>query len=386
MKSTLTFELENFLNDIILCNRSRCGFCKAGCTTYVLTALEPLSARGRNTLSLAVIDGTLDKWDILTKTFFTCTLCGFCKEACPLKINTPEIIKSFRKYFIKEGFRDPFVEKIVFNIKKNSNPYGVQKEMMTLWAKDLSFSKKSKTLFYGGCVYPYKYPNILKSTVQVIQEIANVKMNVIFDEVCCGYPLLAMGYQNEFEELVKKNITLFFKNNVETIVTACPTCSETLSEYVEYEEQADFKVYHAIEYVNEYIEKGNFDYKLALDSFLKVTYQDPCHLARYRRVINEPRNIIRSINGLEFREMPHTKFEARCCGGGGEMAVLDPMLAVEVAKNRLKEATEINVDAIITACPTCKSMFDLVVKREKARLLILDIFELLKKVCKLGGL
>lgn len=379
MKSPLSFELEKFLNDIILCNRSRCGFCKTSCATYAVSALEPLSARGRNTLSLALIDGTIDELGVLAKRFLACTLCGFCKETCPLKINTPEIIRSFRKYFVKKGFSEPFAEKIVFSMQKNSNPYGVQKEMMARWAKDIPFSKKSKILFYSGCVYPYKYPKILKSIVQTIQEIVDVKMNVIFDEVCCGHPLFAMGYQDEFEELVKKNVMLFLKNDVETIVTACPTCSETLSRYVEYYGQANFKVYHAIEYVSEFIEKGNFDFRSDIDQSLKVTYHDPCHLARYRRVINEPRKVIKSISGLEFREMSHTKFETRCCGGGGEMAVVEPRLAVEIAKNRLKEATELNVDAVITACPTCKSMFDLVVKREKAKLLILDIFELLRR-------
>jgi len=377
--------IDKFLNDITLCNRSRCGFCKTGCATYAVSTLEPLSARGRNTLAMAIIDGVIEESDILVDKFLTCTLCGLCKEICPLQINTPEIVKTFRRHFIENGFHNLYVKKLVSNIKKYSNPYGEPREIRTMWARNLSFSKKSKTLFYSGCVYPYRYPEVLKSTVQIIHGTANVSMNFAEqEELCCGYPLFVAGYQEEFEEVVKENTKLFLKNSIETIITACPSCAETFSKYIEYNGQADFKVYHVVEYLSELIDNNGFDVEVTIDFPLKVTYHDPCHLARYKRVINEPRKIIRSIAGLEFREMRHAKFEAQCCGGGGGMLVVEPRLSMEVAKNRLKEAAETGADVIITACPTCKNMFDLAIKRGKDKLSTLDIFELLERAIKAG--
>lgn len=384
MKHISSFD--KFLNDITLCNRSRCGFCKTGCATYNISTLEPLSARGRNTLAMAIIDGVAEETDNLTEKFFTCTLCGFCKEICPLQINTPEIVEAFRRYFLKKGFHNLYVKKLVFNIKKYSNPYGESKEIRTTWARNLSFSEKSKVLFYSGCVYPYKHPNILRSIAQIIQGVANVDLNFAEqEERCCGYPLFAAGHQEKFEDIVKENTKLFLKNDIETIVTACPSCAETLSKYIEYCEQADFKVYHAVEYLCELIDNNRLNTEgLSFDSPLKVTYHDPCHLARYRRVINEPRKIIQSISNLEFREMHHAKFEAQCCGGGGGMLVVNPKLSLEIAKNRLREAEEIGASVVVTACPTCKSMLDLAIKCEKDKLFTLDIFELLEKAINEG--
>jgi heterodisulfide reductase subunit D len=70
-------------------------------------------------------------------------------------------------------------------------------------------------------------------------------------------------------------------------------------------------------------------------------------------IFDEPRDILRAL-GVELVEMEHNRMFSTCCGGGGGVADTDPALAMEVAKNRVRDALEVGVETIITVCPTCE--------------------------------
>lgn len=369
---------DNLLKDLIYCNRSRCGFCETGCPTYIVSRLEPLSARGRNTVALSLIEGIFPISQGLTERFLICTLCGFCEERCPLQVSTLKIIKNMRRYFVDKGYYNPYVKSLIESIRNFSNPYGKQNEERGKWVNDLMFQQNSKTLFYGGCVYSYMLPQTLKSIAQIIIKTGKQISYLGSSEMCCGYPLFICGYQREFEEIAMKNVNLFLKNDIQEIIVACPACAETFSRYPEYVEKADFKVYHVLEFLNEAIEQGQI--QPSREVSLKVTYHDPCHLARYLRIVDEPRKIIRSVPGVELREMFHAKFEARCCGGGGGLLTVNPKMSLQISMNRIQEAKETNAEAIVTACPTCETTLNAVIKREKRKdLIVVDIIDLLSR-------
>jgi Fe-S oxidoreductase len=51
--------------------------------------------------------------------------------------------------------------------------------------------------------------------------------------------------------------------------------------------------------------------------------------------------------------MVHSGLFSTCCGGGGGVSAVDQRLAAEVSKNRVRDAVEVGVSTIISACPTC---------------------------------
>lgn len=53
-------------------------------------------------------------------------------------------------------------------------------------------------------------------------------------------------------------------------------------------------------------------------------------------------------------EMEHHGIFSTCCGGGGGVLDVDRDLAIEVAKNRVRDAVAVGVNTIVTACPTCQ--------------------------------
>ena len=372
---TMQFIPDELLKELIYCNRSRCGFCKTGCPTYTVSTLEPLSARGRNTLTLSVVEGVLPISRGLAERFLTCTLCSFCVERCPLQVSTVKIFENMRRYFVDKGYHNYYIKNLIESVRIFSNPYNKPKEERGEWAKGLVFKRDSKTLLYGGCVYSYKLPQTLRAIAETITKAGKQISYLASSELCCGYPLFMAGYQKEFGELAKENVELFLKNGVEEIIAACPACTETFSHYPEYIRKADFKVYHILKYLVEAIERAWIQPSREIP--LKVTYHDPCHIVRYLRMADEPRKVIQSIPGISLKEMAHAKFETRCCGGGGGLLTVNPKMSLEIAANRILEAEETNAETIVTACPTCESVLEAIIKRERKNLNVRDVVELL---------
>jgi Fe-S oxidoreductase len=89
-----------------------------------------------------------------------------------------------------------------------------------------------------------------------------------------------------------------------------------------------------------------------------VTYHDPCYLGRYNRIFDEPREIIRSIPGLNLVEMTHHGADSLCCGGGGGRMWQDLKVEVKMSDVRIREAEATGAQILVTACPFCRIMLE----------------------------
>jgi Fe-S oxidoreductase len=77
-------------------------------------------------------------------------------------------------------------------------------------------------------------------------------------------------------------------------------------------------------------------------------------MVRYMSLVEEPRRILRSIEGVSLEEPEWTRGEwATCCGGGGGFETVFPELSEVLAVNRVKELLETKPDIIVTHCPGC---------------------------------
>ena len=104
---------------------------------------------------------------------------------------------------------------------------------------------------------------------------------------------------------------------------------------------------------------------------------------KYRRGINgvydPPRNIIKSIPGLDFVEMYRIREYAWCCGAGGGVIDAYPDFGVWTAAERLREAKAVGAEAIVSACPWCKRVFLDAASKTGDKIKVLDVIELIEE-------
>jgi Fe-S oxidoreductase len=91
----------------------------------------------------------------------------------------------------------------------------------------------------------------------------------------------------------------------------------------------------------------------------------------------QPRNIVNSIPGVKFVEMPRMRENAFCCGAGRGTTEAFPELASFSAKHRLEEVREVGAEALVSACPWCKNNFAKAVKENGDNVKVMDISELI---------
>ena len=81
------------------------------------------------------------------------------------------------------------------------------------------------------------------------------------------------------------------------------------------------------------------------------TWHDPCHLGSGQGIKGQPRDILKQIPGVTFKEM---KYPCQCCGAGGGIKAGHPEIAMTLAKEKAKMIEDTGAESVITICPFCQ--------------------------------
>jgi Fe-S oxidoreductase len=114
----------------------------------------------------------------------------------------------------------------------------------------------------------------------------------------------------------------------------------------------------------------------------KVTYHDPCYLGRHNKVFEEPRKVLESIPGLELIELPDSREDSLCCGGGGGRIWMETKREERFSELRIQQALDIGAEVLVISCPYCMLNFnDSLLSMGKEDVLeVKDVSELVSEV------
>jgi len=370
-------------NELLAC--TFCGFCRLGCPTFSVTHRESRNARGRNVLAFNLLNGTIELSKDLSEAFYSCTTCQACTYYCPAQIKVDEVIEEVRKKLYKAGLTPSPVLGVRDNIYKTGNVYASAKADRTdIYPPALKekvrngqLKPKAETLLFMGCVPSYLDMKMVPSLIKPL-DVAKVDYTTLAaEEGCCGFPLFLMG-NDEFEQHAEKVIERIKATGARELVTPCAGCYKTFKKLYPQIGDLGLEVYHSVHYLEKLITEGRITFKTELGK--KVTYHDPCDLGRAFSIFEEPRNILKSIPGLEFVEMARNRLQARCCGGGGGVLANNPEMAVDMAAERVQDALDVGADIIVSGCAACKDNLrkgaKTFPKEVRGKLKIMDITEI----------
>jgi Fe-S oxidoreductase len=88
----------------------------------------------------------------------------------------------------------------------------------------------------------------------------------------------------------------------------------------------------------------------------RVTYHDPCNIARAGRITEEPREILRAIC-KDYVEMTPNRTQNYCCGGGGGTVSIDEIRAFRTGPLGRRKAEQIRATGaryLVAPCANCK--------------------------------
>jgi Fe-S oxidoreductase len=238
-------------------------------------------------------------------------------------------------------------------------------------------------VYFPGCMATFRTKNIAKSTIELLGK-AGVEFKLLGkDEWCCGSVLLRTGEQEGAKKTAEHNIQAFKDADANEVVTSCAGCFRTLKkDYQDLFGEQDFEVYHIVQFIKRLIDDGKLKFS---KKDLKVTYHDPCHLGRHSKVYEEPRDILKSMPGVELVEMQRNRANARCCGAGGGVASAFKELAEDMADSRIEEAVETGAEVLVSPCPFCVYALKSAAERVNADIKVMDLVELLNEAALPGA-
>ena len=378
---------------------TKCGRCQEACPANAVGA--PLSPRdvilslrefANNTLNAKEIPKEAeldihgkDVGQVFMETLWSCRTCLACVEICPVAVEHVPIIVQMRRNLVEQGMMDPLLEKTLQTIHKTGNSFGESKRKRAAWAKDLPFEIKDArkepvdVLWFVGDYASFDPRNqkVTRAFARLMHE-AGVDFGLLFEgELNAGNDVRRVGEEGLYEFLATSNIQSLADCEFNSIVTTDPHSYNTIrNEYPDF--GGSFEIQHYSTVVKQLIEQGKLKLKKKLD--YKVTFHDPCHLGRFNKGYDAPRDIIKML-GCDLVEMGRNRDNSFCCGaGGGRIWIPDPVGTEKPSANRMREATVIDgLDVFVVSCPKDLTMFEDALKTSgyEGKFVVRELIELI---------
>jgi Fe-S oxidoreductase len=208
------------------------------------------------------------------------------------------------------------------------------------------------------------------------------------EETCTGDPARRAGNEYLYMQLAEQNVATLNQYKPKKIVTACPHCFNTLlNEYPDL--GGKYEVVHHSDFLMALLAEGKLRPTRGVHG--RVVYHDSCYLGRYNNVYDSPREILKSIPGVELVEAEWSREKGLCCGAGGAQMWMEEQNNDRVNKRRTLQLLNTGADTVASGCPFCHTMLTDGIKAFEDQPVLknrvveqLDIAVLLERACGLS--
>ena len=381
----------------------KCGNCMGECPVYQETLEEPLVARGKLGLIESLGDGDIELNQRVGKILAQCLLCGTCAENCPNGVRADEIIRDARALLVDEKGLS-LTKKAIFRLLETEHllpmlvkggeklqnlflkklpddsglrlrfplPYLDRRRFIPPLANEFFLDRHSGWIraekeimrvgLFVGCVGNYLFPRIGEAVLRLFPS-NGISLYIPKDQGCCGLPAYGSGDEATPQSLARRNIEAFPLEELDEIIAPCASCAAMLKlDYPRLFPESDPLAPKVRAFTAKVSESSRFLWKLMEKiapparegkkegRILRVTYHDPCHLRRKLGVFQEPRNLLKAQEGIEYVEMAAAH---RCCGQGGSFNIAHYDLSLAILDRKMKAIEDTAADVVATACSGC---------------------------------
>jgi glycolate oxidase iron-sulfur subunit len=392
----LTTKPFDLLSDDDLATCVHCGLCLDACPTFRTTGLETESPRGRIYLMTQWKRGTLPFEEEQVRHIDLCLGCRTCEAVCPSGVPYGRIIEAGRAEV--EKLRRPTVKRTVASVAlRQLLPHpGRLRALgsMTRAAQALKLTsvvrpgrqlpklrpqfkapagnvapaigeRKHRVAFLVGCVMPILYPQSHEAAVKLLQ-LAGCEVWFPPGERCCGALFAHNGDLETAEQLRDENSRTYLSGKFDALVVDSAGCGAHLKDFYP-------ELKGRVKDITEWLAEIGLP-EPTRQTKLRVTYQDACHLAHAQRIRKQPRDLIRSVPGVQLVEMRHPEI---CCGAAGLYSTLEPSMSNRILQEKLDDLTATRADVVVSANPGCQMQLEAGLRARKSPMRVQHVVELL---------
>lgn len=384
------------LSDDDLATCVHCGLCLDACPTFRATGLETESPRGRIYLMTQWKRSTLPFDEEQVRHIDLCLGCRTCEAVCPSGVPYGRIIEAGRadvedarrpafkrrasRLALRQLLAHPTRLRALGSVTRVAQTVGLTsvvrsgRQLPRLRGQfrppanrvaPAIGERKHRVAFLVGCVMPILYPQSHQAAVKLLQ-LAGCEVWFPAAERCCGALFAHNGDLDSAERLRDANARVYAAEQFDALVVDSAGCGAHLKDFYP---TLKGKVKDLSEWLAEVTLPAP-----TREVKLRVTYQDACHLAHAQRIKKQPRDLIRSLPGVELVEMRHPDI---CCGAAGLYSTLEPEMSKRILEEKLDDLATTRAELVVVGNPGCQMQLESGLRSRRSATKVAHLAELL---------
>ncbi len=381
-----------------------CGLCLPSCPTYLETGKERHSPRGRISLMRAIADDEMEATKGFAEEMSYCLGCLACTTACPAGVDYGTLFETARaeaersrapaspgrslvrrftlrfllvrpwalhlqgrvlRFYESSGLRGLLRKSGIFALLPRRIGE-LERQMLRIRPKysDEIISgvekprgpTRHRVAMLTGCIQDIAFSDVNRATVDVLLE-NGCEVTTPRSQSCCGSLHVHNGDLETARELARRQIDSIGASRFDAIISNSAGCGSHLKRYGHLLSDDPAYARRAAEWsakvrdISEWLVQIGFRTPRSAASPTAVTYHEACHLCHGQKISAQPREILRSIPGLDLRECAEATM---CCGSAGVYSLTQPGTAAWLRDRKVGHIRSTGATVVATANPGCQ--------------------------------
>jgi Fe-S oxidoreductase len=330
-----------------------CPMCYAGDRLAGVVARESYAPRGRAAILFAMERGLLPADATVADIMYTTLNDGLLRQWCVGNFDHEELVLDARAKLFAGGLAPAGV---VRHLETARAALGGESDAAAMLGEaGARVEARAEVLLLTGCLGHGEANAARAEAIRFARllNMARVPFSVLPVRTSCGWPFYQGGDLDGARRCSVELADAIRKSGASTVVTLDADCLRMLQTRIRRfgGDLGAARAVHVTALLAGWLEEGRLRARKAVAA--RVTYQDPCSLARYCDELESPRRVLGHVVEGPLLEMEKHGKWSNCCGGGGLLGVHRPDLAAAVAARRLEDAAATGAEILVTACAGC---------------------------------
>jgi heterodisulfide reductase subunit D len=386
--------LDEWRNAAYNCYSSGHKFCREVCPVMQVTRDEAHTPTAFHANVVAMEKGHLGIEDV-ARDYVHCTMCGACELRCPntlftgdfyrFRQRTVDLVKAVRTLAVENEIHQPNWKRWNDLTDRWGNEpvlgwnLEVSQSKVRNWATGLDIPVGGETILFCDCEAAFYRTSVPRAVALVLQK-AGVEFGLMREQWCCGGPAYEMGYNDLGYRMAEHNVADWRKVGAKRILCLDPHDYLTFVDVYPklFGDDYDFEIVLVVDLVAELIREGRLELTVPIDR--TVTYHDACRLNKRMGIHESPREVLRAIPGITFKDVDHVTQWSYCSGAGGGLPLERPDITAEISRRRIEQAALLEVDTLVSACPWSERPLE-----EQGKDQGIEVYDLMELVAEAAG-
>jgi Fe-S oxidoreductase len=318
--------------------------CRHACPTAQASSRESRTPSAKSTLGHLWEAGHLTLDDDLRQAFYDCCHCGLCQEYCEVDgVDMIAQTRHLRARLVAENAAHPAITAWAAIVSETGLPPGTDPGILAHFTVD---APAARTVILMGMAAARWDPDVIAAVLAQAGQRQEAVATLGALETPTGGEAWDLGLVDLARSQAQTLCDKLDTGPWERVVCLDPADALTL--------QQDWPALGVIlskpvVTLTVWLAENPVFYT---ETWERIAFHDTSALARGLNEVDGPRALIRA-SGAELVEPLYHGKESRCCGGDGGLPVTNPALADAIAGEAATALLRLDVDRVLTACPTC---------------------------------